>query len=134
MLKLPNKSITALPDFYFSDPENYIAFWLALRRYVEGISRRKVGDLIMDTASAMDSLDVKVVLFLAHWHQYGMDPDARAISHILASEDYNADRPLIHSKKFSLLQLLSACIQFEDPAYFQQVSKWCKVQELCLND
>lgn len=122
--------IIAPPDHYFSNPENYIVFWWALKRYLENVSRRKTGDQILDTIIAMDAMDIAVMLFIGHWHQYVPDHSGRTISHILQT-DHTGIRPKLHSKRTSLLQILCACVQFEDPKYHDHLLMWARHQELC---
>ena len=122
--------ITALPDSYFKDSENYLIFWHALKCYLSGISRRKASNQVLDTINVMDIMGVSVTLYMSHWHDYVRDPDNRAISHIL-KPDQSSQRPLLHSRRLPLLQILGACIQFENPAYHSHVMEWLKNQEFC---
>ncbi len=126
------KQYRVLPDYYYKDPENYLAFWLALIQ-IE-VSSRILPDALTQCMSLIYHKARLNCFFIGHWHQLtNNDEDQRSMRNILQA-DVSGHQPKRQTRNYDLLRYIDICLQHLNENYAQFVASWCQNQELCLGE
>ncbi len=121
-----------LPDYYYKESDNYLAFWLALIQVAE--SSRTLPDTLTQCMTEIYHKAGLNCFFIGHWHQLtNNDEDQRTIRNMLQA-DSSGQKYKRQARNYDLLRYIDICLQYKNESYFLYVANWCQHQELCLGE